>query len=96
MSDNDLIRRGDALAAAAGLYKWSIAAGEELETAIAALPAVRVDPAAIREAAITECANAIWHGPIRDYGRAAQGRELTAAHNCRDTILALIQKGTAE
>lgn len=42
MSDDELIRRGDALAAAAGLYKWSIAAGEELETAIAALPAVTV------------------------------------------------------
>ena len=42
MSDDDLIRRGDALAAAADLYRWSIAAGEELEAAIAALPAVTV------------------------------------------------------
>jgi hypothetical protein len=42
MSDNDLIRRGDALAAAADLYRWSIAAGEELEAAIAALLAVAV------------------------------------------------------
>jgi hypothetical protein len=42
MSDEELIRRGDALAAVAKLYKWSIAAGEELEAAIAALPAVTV------------------------------------------------------
>lgn len=39
MGDDDLIRRGDALAAAADLYRWSIAAGEELEAAIAAIPA---------------------------------------------------------
>ena len=44
MSDNDLIRRGDAVAAAANLYKWSIAAGEELEAAIHAIPAADADP----------------------------------------------------
>ena len=46
-----------------------------------ALPAV--NPAAIREAALREAADAIWNGPIRVYGRAAQGSELNAAHACR-------------
>ena len=36
----DLIRKSDALAACAPLYGWSITAAEELEAAIAALPAV--------------------------------------------------------
>lgn len=49
-----------------------------------------VNPAAIREAALREAADAIWNGPIRVYGRAAQGSELNAAHACRETIFALI------
>ena len=48
----DLIKRDDALAAAGVIYKWSIAAAEELEAAIAAMPAI--DPAAIREAALQD------------------------------------------
>lgn len=51
MSDDDLIRRGDAIAAAANLYKWSIAAGEELEAAIRAIPAADARAEALREAA---------------------------------------------
>lgn len=38
----DMIRKSDALAACAPLYGWSIAAAEELEAAIAALPAVTI------------------------------------------------------
>lgn len=41
MSDNDLIRRADALNAVAQIYGWSIAAAEEVEAAIAAIPAVQ-------------------------------------------------------
>lgn len=39
---DELIRKSDALAACVPLYGWSIAAAEELEAAIAALPAVTV------------------------------------------------------
>ncbi len=71
MSDNDLIRRGDALAAAAGLYKWSIAAGEELEAAIAALPAVTVG----EEAFIT----AVWGALKADATDLGKQRRILAA-----------------
>lgn len=63
MSDNDLIRRGDALAAAADLYRWSIAAGEELEAAIAALPAVAVGVRPLVDAveALNAACDAMWN-----------------------------------
>lgn len=51
MSDDELIRRGDALAACAPLYGWSIAAAEELEAAIDALPPAPTFTAADLEAA---------------------------------------------
>ncbi|CAB4138369.1 hypothetical protein UFOVP330_18 [uncultured Caudovirales phage] len=43
MSDDDLIRRGDALNAIKPIYGWSITAAEGVWDAIAALPAQGVD-----------------------------------------------------
>ena len=61
----------------------------DVEQIIHALPAAA--PAEdVRAGALKEAANAIWDGPICEYGRAAQGPELQAAHKCRDAILALI------
>jgi hypothetical protein len=54
--------------------------------------AVLADWPTIREAALREAANAIWNGPIKSYGRVAQGSELNAAHACRETILSLIRE----
>ena len=44
MSDDDLIRRGDALNAIKPIYGWSITAAEGVWDAIAALPAQGVKP----------------------------------------------------
>jgi hypothetical protein len=43
MTDDDLIRRGDALNAIKPIYGWSITAAEGVWDAIAALPAQGVD-----------------------------------------------------
>lgn len=87
MSDDDLIRRGDAKAAAAVIYKWSIAAGEELEVAIAALPEHPAVKALVAEAEARGMERAA--GVVEAQGKWMQ------EHNLVGNGFDLIQQGKA-
>jgi len=48
----------------------------------------------VREDALTDAMNAIWHGPRKKCAERANGHGLNATHDCRDAVEALIAKGT--
>ena len=83
MSDDDMIRRGDAVSAAANLYKWSVAAGEELEAAIRAIPAADARAEALKKA-VKACK------AVADELREDNDAEAVGALECALRLTALI------
>lgn len=94
MSDDDLIRRGDALAAVRKAHagEWEVYGWGKIHERIAALPAVTPAPdaAAIREAALREALEAMRNAG--SFGRTAVEKHAALEQYCldRDAILALL------